>query len=613
MTTVIGEPLRKVLLRQIEEQEQLEDARKHPGLLLQHVRCIDNTNGDRFQFSFSDEQLQRWREFPYTQGQEYDCGLTVEELRRRLHNRGRDDWFWHGDLIDWWLVHDIAVELKARQLGVTWCDAGVNLWYGLYVPGSRTIIQSKNEDDASDYVDHVWEMWLSLGPRINLDTDEREDLSHLRNGARCTKPGRPGIRPYLDVEWEHEVRDGNGVLLDTKQSMMNAMASTAGSGHGRTAARASLDEFARHPYAREAFKAIVPTQAGSKKVSGKTNGISTGNGVSNEQDGSGNFFHHLWITAEEKGIAKLFLRWDMNPDRDAQWYATGPPSKLDAKDRGEQYPNDEFEAFILTGDVYFDVEILEWYKRYRVRAPLRRFTFEEIPNVDRDGQPVHGKPIRARAVESSDGWIKVYAEPKAGGRYAISADTASGKGLDASAAGVIDLDTMERAATLHSARIGAAEYAKQLHYLGRMYGNARIAVESAGGWGEPVIIFLKDGKDGRPPYPHVYQHVIADDPEKPRISTWGFPMNTKTRPLVIEGLGRALSEKTLPWLDNETLGELLTFVHAPTNPSPRAQEGTRDDRVMELAIGVELYRQRGYQPRKIKRQMRKPPRKLTPW
>lgn len=607
MTTVVADDrLAAVVLRQMQETEQLEDAAKHPGLLLRHVRCIDNTTGDRFQFAFSAEQINRWRTLRFVPGQEYDPGVPENELYRRLHNTDSPNWCWHGDLIDWWLAHDVSINLKARQLGVTWCDAGVNFWYGVYAPGSRTIIQSKNEDDAADYVDHVWEMWLSLGPRINLETGRPENLAHLRNGAVVTKPSRPGVRPYLDIEWELEERSASGAVIGTKQSMMNAMASTAGAGHGRTAARVSLDEFSRHPYAREAYKATVPTQAGSKKVSGKTNLISTGNGVSNEQNESGNYFHRLWVTAEEKNLAKLFLRWDMNPDRDEHWYLTGAPSKLDSKDRGEQYPRDEFEAFILTGDVYYDVEILEWYKRYRVRAPIRRFSFQEIPAEQ-------GQPIRAKAVESSDGWIKVYAEPKPGARYVIAADSSGGKGIDANAAGVLDLDTMERAATLHSARFGAGEYARQLHYLGRMYNSARIAPESAGGWGEPVIIFLKDGRDGRPPYPHVYQHVISDDPEKPRMSTWGFPMNTKTRPLVIEALGKALNEKALPWLDAETLGELLTFVHADTLPSPRAQEGNRDDRVMELAIAVELYRQRGYQPRRIKRKLRRPPKRLTPW
>ena len=89
-------------------------------------------------------------------------------------------------------------------------------------------------------------------------------------------------------------------------------------------------------------------------------------------------------------------------------------------------------------------------------------------------------------------------------------------------------------------------------------------------------------------------------------------MNVKTRPLVIESLSRALSEKAFPWLDGDLLSELLTFVHAKTNPSPRAQEGTRDDRVMAVAVCTELYRQRGEHPRRVKRRMRPAPRRVTP-
>lgn len=596
MTTATDDRLTAVLLQSLDKLEQLEDSRRHPGLFLQHVQALDNTTGEHFRFRFSDEQIERWRRVEFKPGQPYDPLITREEIERRLKPPALD-WSWQGDILDFWLLEDITINLKARQLGLTWCDCGLNLWLNVFHPGLRIIVQSKNEDDAADYVDHVWEMWESLSDRENFDTGEREDFSHLRNDVKTIKPGRPGVRPYLDVEWQHP---------DGRVSQLNAMASTAGAGHGRTAFRVTLDEFSRHPYAREAFKATIPTQAGSKKVSGKTNLISTGNGVSNQQDGGGNFFHHVWVTAEEKGIAKVFLRWDMNPDRDDDWYLR-VPMKLDAKDRGEQYPNDEFEAFILTGDVYYDPEILEWYRRYRLREPVRRFNFEEIPPE----QP--GQPIKARVVERSDGWVRIFVEPKSSSRYVIFADVASGKGLDASCAQLLDLDTMELAAQIHSSRIGASDYAKHLHYLGRMYGNARIAVESAGGWGEPVIIFLHDGKDGRPPYPHLYRHRIEDDPEKPQVSTYGFPMNTKTRPLVIEGLGRALMDKSLPWLDGETLSELLTFVHRDTNPSPRASEGTRDDRVTSLAGVVELWRQRGVNPRRIKRKMRKPPKQLNPW
>jgi hypothetical protein len=70
-------------------------------------------------------------------------------------------------------------------------------------------------------------------------------------------------------------------------------------------------------------------------------------------------------------------------------------------------------------------------------------------------------------------------------------------------------------------------------------------------------------------------------------------MNSKTRPLALEGLQRALRERALPFLDQESLNEYRTFVYRNSNPSPRAAEGANDDRVMADAIALELYRQRG--------------------
>jgi hypothetical protein len=46
------------------------------------------------------------------------------------------DWSWQGDILDFWLLEDITINLKARQLGLTWDDCGLNLWLGVYHPGS---------------------------------------------------------------------------------------------------------------------------------------------------------------------------------------------------------------------------------------------------------------------------------------------------------------------------------------------------------------------------------------------------------------------------------------------------------------------------------------------
>lgn len=41
------------------------------------------------------------------------------------------------------------------------------------------------------------------------------------------------------------------------------------------------------------------------------------------------------------------------------------------------------------------------------------------------------------------------------------------------------------------------------------------------------------------------------------------------------------------------LSECHTFVYAKTTPSPRAEDGANDDRVMALAIAMEMYRRYG--------------------
>lgn len=551
--------------RPLEAQLRTQFERKlapiHPGLFLRHVRCVDNTTGDAFRFHFSPEQLIRWASSPNGVSK-----LAIPEAMARSileEEYVEAGWEWQGDLIDWWLGSDITLILKARQLGITWCAAGVALWYGLYRPGSRVLIQSKNEDDAADLVDHIWEMFLSL--------DERDEGSylHLRNGVRMQKPAKLATRPHLDIEWIHS---------DGRVSQINAMASTAGAGHGRTAALVILDEFSRHPYAREAYKAIVPAQGGSVRARGKTAIISTGNGVSQDED-AGNFFHHLWVNSDHYGIETRFIPWDENPDRDESWYEA-VARKLPPKDRGEQYPLNPDEAFILTGDQYFDIEALRFYAENAIREPLYKATWE-VP-----------KPGVGELRKTEFGSLAVFAPPKKGHTYALGADTATGRGKDFSCFYVVDLQTMELCAEFHE-KLDADQYAEQIHYTGKWYGDARVAVEMGGGYGEAVVIPLRDGRDGRPPYAMLYRHRQETTVDRKLHKNWGFPMNTKTRPLVISQLEQAIRDRELPFLTKGLIGECRTFVHMPTNPSPRASDGSNDDRVMAAAIALEMYRQYG--------------------
>ena len=306
------------------------------------------------------------------------------------------------------------------------------------------------------------------------------------------------------------------------------------------------------------------------------------------------------MNGEAYGINVQFLPWSLHPDRDENWYANVAKA-LPAHDRAEQYPRSPEDAFINTGECWFDLEALAWYSEHAPLEPARRITFK----VDETG-------AKAKVHSSDLGWLRIYKEPNKERDYAIGADVATGRGLDYSCAFVIDLQNMELAAEFH-ARIDPDEFAEQLHFLGRFYNGARLAVEMGGGYGEPVIISLRDGRKGRPHYPKLYRHTIQDRPDGQMMANYGFPMNMKTRPQVINQIEQAVREKVLPALPRQLIMELRTFVRQKTLPSPRAQEGSNDDRVMAFGITLEMYRLYGTHLRRAKPKGRKARPHTYPW
>ena len=514
----------------------------NPAFLIERVRCIDATSGDEFKF----------------------CLLTPEEREdvARLGLRWPDDrdqgWFWQREILDEWISSSKHVSLKARQLGITWLSGGLALWILLYKPGSRVLAVSIKESDAIKLVNRVWDMMLSLP-------------EWLLNGAKVLKPTR-GARPSSSIEL---------VFPDGRVSVIESLTSSPSAGHGTTAALVILDEFARQEYARDTWKAVLPTTQGG----GRVVIISTGNGVSSAN--GGNFFHEVWSSSDVMGVTKRFLSWNMHPARDEEWYRRHAMA-LPPADRGEQYPRDEDEAFILTGRPYFDRDSLAYYRSDAIKQPLYRFDF----NV----RTVGGR-VSAVLNRWDQGLVSVFEEPDPDCLYALAADVATGRGKDFSAAYVVNLSTMALSAQFHG-KLDSDLFAEQLHFLGRKYNSARLAVESAGGWGEPVIVSLRDGRSGRPAYPNLYRHVLSSRPGFVETKTFGFPMNIKTRPLVISQIEKAVRDRALPFVTDALWNEMRTFVHRNQSPSPAAEDGSNDDCVMACAIALEMFRLYGEHPNK---------------
>src|SRR5262245_16880981 len=268
--------------------QQRADALAHPAGMLDHVQCVDPKTGERFTFTLNDEKA---------------------------------GWYWQRGVLDRWIAHPLNLVLKARQIGITWLAAGYALWKLLTMPGTRALLVSINEDEAIKIVNRLFDMFVSLP-------------SHLQFGAQITKPTR-GARPTTLIEF---------TFPDGRISTVVGLPSTRRAGHGETATIVILDEYARHEYARDSWKATFATADNG----GQILVISTANGVSNEQTGEGNFFHHLYVNAESYGIETTFLGWFLHPDRDEEWYVRNARA-LPAADRAEQFPRNPEDAFINTG------------------------------------------------------------------------------------------------------------------------------------------------------------------------------------------------------------------------------------------------------------------------
>jgi hypothetical protein len=405
--------------------------------------------------------------------------------------------------------------------------------------------------------------------------------SYYTDHMELTKPARGGS-PSQEIEWV-DLRDG-------KRSSMLALPSTPKAGHGETAALVILDEFARQDFARESWKAAFPTIDGG----GKAIIISTPNGISTEDgegEAQGNFFHYLWVNASSMRIDKRFLGVFTHPNRDELWYKE-KAVRLPSSDRAEQYPRTEEEGFISSGKCWFDLEKLNAYQerwRKEERECLYRFDFRETyqeAGIDRN----------------KNGDWRVYEEPKPGHRYAIGADPATGTGDDFSSAHVIDLSNGRWVAEYH-AKVEEDVFGKDLYYMGKWYFDAIIAVETQGGYGRATIIALRSTDKGRKTYVNLYRHRIGPeetlDPDE--REAFGFPMNSATRPLVINQLEEWIRDELCPWITPDLNAELRTFSKRKTRPSPRALDGCNDDRVLSAGVSLEMYRLYGHHAKRRKR------------
>ena len=191
------------------------------------------------------------------------------------------------------------------------------------------------------------------------------------------------------------------------------------------------------------------------------------------------------------------------------------------------------------------------------------------------------------------GGIKIYKEPEEGVPYVIGGDPA-GDGSDSFVAQVLDNRTGEQVAVLRQ-QFDEDLYAKQVYALGIYYNTALIGIET--NWSTYPVLTLE-----RYSYPKQYTRETVDTYTHKVKHSWGFETNSKTRPIIIAELIKAMREDISLVCDKDTLSEMLTFVR-DEHFRPEAEEGAHDDCVMALAIAHYIRPKQDYLTKKEQKKM----------
>ena len=191
-----------------------------------------------------------------------------------------------------------------------------------------------------------------------------------------------------------------------------------------------------------------------------------------------------------------------------------------------------------------------------------------------------------RWVDDPNGFIRIYHRTRDGYPYVIGGDTA-GDGSDSFVGQVLDNTTGEQAATLRH-QSDEDLYAKQMYCLGMYYNTALIGIET--NCSTYPVMELE-----RLRYPKQYVRESVDDYTHKVRHSFGFWTSTKTRPIIISELIKAVRDDVSILNDDTTMGEMLTFVR-DEHYKPVAEEGAHDDCVMALAIAHHIRPQQDYLP-----------------
>ena len=414
-----------------------------------------------------------------------------------------------------WKDNPYSMVLKSRQLGISTLASGYSLWLMTFHKDRNILALATTQATARNLISKIQFMWENLPSWLKVDAVENNKLS---------------------------LRFSNGSKAQAKSSNADAARSEAVS-------LRVIDEAAF-------IDNIAETWASAQQT------LATGGGaiVLSTPYGTGNWFHKMWVSAENKenDFVPIKLPWFVHPERDEEWRKRQDELLGDPRLAAQECDCD----FSTSGDTVFHSEWLEFIRETTIQDPVER-----------------------RGVDQN---LWVWEAADYSRDYMIVADVARGDGKDFSGCHVIDVLTNTQVAE-YKGQLPPKEFGYFLTGLATEYNNAMLVVENANiGWATLDAIRERG-------YKNLYHSTKSDQMtaesylrvfEGNSEMVPGFTMSMRTRPLCINKLREFIGDRSVTIRSKRLLEEMKVFVWK--NGRPEAQSGYNDDLVMPFSIGMFL-------------------------
>lgn len=414
-----------------------------------------------------------------------------------------------------WENNPYSIILKSRQLGISTLVAGYSLWLILFHKDKNVLCIATKQETARNMVTKAKFMFNNLPSWLKVPADEDNKLS---------------------------LRLSNG-------SQMKATSASSDAGRSEAVSLLIVDEGAF-------IEGIDSIWASSQQT------LSTGGSciVLSTPFGTGNWFHKMWVSAENKenNFIPIKLPWWVHPERDEAWRKRQNELLGDPRMAAQECDAE----FNTSGDTVFYSEWIEFILSTSIKDPLER--------------------------RGADQNLWVWEAVDYGRDYMISADVARGDGKDFSTAHVIDIKSNTQVAE-YKGQLPPKEFGYFLVSLATEYNNALLVVDNSSmGWSTLDSIIERN-------YPNLYYSPKSDQftaesylrsYEGGSDSVRGFTMSLRSRPLIIIKFKEMVGEQATTIRSKRLLEEMKVFIWK--NGRAEAQQGYNDDLIMAYATAMYL-------------------------